>query len=216
MLHYCECSGSGGLGRPRRPKQRNPVGVVITNQTNLSTDINVCTSLYQGQRNVMIVPQGLGGGQSREGLVFLSGAPESRSPIRSTIAVSAINQGGQIDPILRKVLAKGPYSGLRLQPASSPPKSLRLMRHEHRSHSWLKDIIHEADELVEELTGLDKHLFGGGHQVKLRLPPKGLQALRVAVEFEPGEAIGTVHSIEIIQTDSDGRRGGIRAALVVV
>jgi hypothetical protein len=47
------------------------------------------------------------------------------------------------------------------------------------------------------------------------LPPHGLQALRVTVELDPNEPLGTVHAIEITQTDADGARGRIRAGIVV-
>jgi len=112
---------------------------------------------------------------------------------------------------LLKVLAGGPYAGMPLKAASAPPKSLRLARHDHRWNGWLCQIIHEAEEILEELFG---HTFGSGHKVHLTLPPKGLQPLRVTAELDPSEPAGTVHALEIIQTDADGSRGGIRAGLI--
>jgi hypothetical protein len=189
--------------------------VVITDNSQLNADFDICHSLYQGQRNIVIVPAPLGGQIRRPGLAFLSGAPDQRTPLRTTIAVTAIDQGGTVDPVLLKALSSGPYAGLPLKAASSPPKSLRLSRHDHRPHGWLAKIIHEAEEIVEELLGLDKHPFGGGHQLHLSLPSQGLQALRLAVELDPSEPPGTVHAIDITQTDTDGARGGIRAGVVV-
>ena len=191
-----------------------PVGVVITDNSQLSTDFDICHSLYQGQRNIVILPASQSG-RIGTGLVFLSGAPEQTVRLRTTIAVTAIDQGGQVDPVLLKALSSAPYAGLPLKPASSPPKSLRLARHEHKSHSRLTKIVHEAEEIVEELLGLEKHPFGGGHQLHLSLPPQGLQPLRMAVELDPSEPPGTVHAVEITQTDANGARGGIRAGVVV-
>jgi len=33
-------------------------------------------------------------------------------------------------------------------------------------------VTHEAEEIVEELLGLGKHPFGGGHELHLNLPPR--------------------------------------------
>lgn len=192
-----------------------PVGVNIIDNSQLLSDINVCTSLYQGQRNIAIVSASQGG-QVRPGLAFLSGAPKQIRASKTTIAVTAINQGAQVDPLLLKVLATGPYAGLPLKPASSPPKSLRLARHDHKWNGWLCKIVHEAEKIVEELLGLGTHSFGGGHQLHLSMPPHGLQPLALTVELDPNEPPGTVHSLEITQTDANGARGGIRAGIVVV
>jgi hypothetical protein len=190
------------------------VGVNITDNSQLNNDINVCTSLYQAQRNIVIVPASAGG-QIRPGFGFVSGVPNQTRPTRTSIAVTAIDQGSQVDPVLLKVLGGGPYAGLPLKPASSAPKSLRLARHDHKWNSWLCKIVHEAEEIVEELLGLGTHPFGGGHRLHLNLPPHGLQPLRLTVELDPAEAPGTVHAIEITQTDANGARGGIRAGIVV-
>jgi hypothetical protein len=179
-----------------------------------TTSFRAILTSAQVQRNIMIVPAPQGG-QIRTGFVFLSGAPQQITPVRTTVAVTTIDQGSQIDPVILKVLSSGPYAGLPLKPASLPPKSLRLSRHDHQWGGWLLRIIHEAEEIIEELLGLEEHPFGGGHRLHLRLPPQGLQPLRMAVELDPSEPPGTVHAIEIIQTDANGSRGGIRAGLVV-
>lgn len=217
--HCCiiaNAAGQASLEDVGDPNSGEPVGVVITDNSQLSADINICQSLYQAQRNIVILPAGQGGQIRRPGFAFLSGAPEQRTPIRTSIAVSAIDQSGQIDPVLLKALSSGPYSGLPLKPASSPPRSLRLARHEWKPHGWLAKIIHEAEEIVEELLGVEKHPFGGGHQLHLKLPSQGLQPLEMAVELDPSEPPGTVHAIDITQTDANGARGGIRVGVVVI
>lgn len=194
----------------------SPVGQQIIANSELATSIDVCTDLYQGQRNIVIVGSGSGHGRRiSPGFGFLSGAPRQRTASRSTVAVTAIQQGDLVDPLLLKVLDTGPYRGLPLKPATLPPKSLRLARHECGWNSWLCKIIHEAEEIIEELLGLATHPFGGGHQLHLNLPPQGLQPLRLEVELDPTEPPGTVHSIEIKQTDANRARGGIRAGIVV-
>jgi hypothetical protein len=186
------------------------VGTVITDNSQLNGTINVCSSLYQAQRNVVIVPAQQG--QIRHGFAFLSGLPRQERASRTTVSVTALDQGGKVDPILLKVLAGGPYAGMPLKAASAPPKSLRLARHDHRWNGWLCQIIYEAEEILEELFG---HTFGSGHKVHLTLPPQGLQPLRVTAELDPSEPAGTVHSLEIAQTDTNGARGGIRVGIVV-
>lgn len=217
--HVCmivNAAGQASLDDISDPNSGIPVGVVITDQSQLSADFDICHSLYQAQRNTMIVAAG-GGGFPGGGahIGFLAGAPERSDPVKSMVEVTAIDQGGQIDPVLLNALSSGPYSSLPLQPASAPPKSLRLTRHDLHHHSWLAKLIHEAEEIVDELLGLDKHSFGGGHQLRLSLPPKGLQPLRVVFELDPNEPPGTVHALDITQTDVNGARGGIRAGLVV-
>lgn len=223
--HCCiiaNAAGQASLLDPSDPTSGEPVGVVITNNSQLSADINICTgpdSLYQAQRNILIVPLSSGqivrGNRFETGLAFLSGAPEQKLPLRTTVAVTAIDQAGKLDPVLLKALSVPQYAGLPLKPASSPPKSLKLSKHEHRSHGWLAKIIHEAEHIVEELLGLEVHPFGGGHRLQLNLPPQGLQPLRMTVEPDPKDPPGTVHAIQITQTDANGARGGILVAVVV-
>jgi hypothetical protein len=219
--HCCIIANSSGLFDYSGPQTGTPVGYQITANSELQSKINVCTDLYQGQRNILIVPAM--SGQKHSGhrdqtpprFGFLSGAPRQNTSSRTTVAVTAINQGDHVDPLLLKVLNSGPYAGLPLKPASLPPRSLRLARHECGWNGWLSKIIHEAEEIVEELLGLDMHPFGGGHQLHLSLPAHGLQPLRMEVELDPTEPPGTVHSIEITQTDTNGARGGIRVGIVV-
>jgi hypothetical protein len=223
--HCCiiaNAAGQSSLEDPDDPTSGEPVGIVITDNSQLAADFDICHSLYQAQRNIVIVPvskgmrTGRGSDRIEGGLAFLSGAPEQKSPVRTTIAVTAVDQGGQVDPALLKALSGGLYAGLSLKPATSPPKSLRLTVHDHKPLGWLAKIIHEAEGIVEELLGLETHPFGGGHQMHLTLPARGLQPLRVAIEPDPSEAPGTVHAIDITQTDANGARGGIRMALVVI
>jgi hypothetical protein len=192
-----------------------PVGTQIVANSELAADIDVCTDLYQGQRNIVIIPSMSGRLRIPPKFGFLSGAPGLRTASKTTVAVTAIQQGDKVDPLLLKVLNTGPYRGLPLKPATLPPKSLRLARHECAWNNWLSKIIHEAEEIIEELLGLDIHPFGGGHKLHLSLPPQGLQPLHLELELDPSEPPGTVHSIEITQTDPSGARGGIRAGIVV-
>jgi hypothetical protein len=216
--HCCIIANAAGIADAdleARPPSGDPVGTVITDNSQLNTTINhpginVCSSLYQAQRNVVIVPAQQG--QISHGFAFLSGLPRHERASTTTVSVTALDQGEKIDPILLKVLAGGPYAGMPLKAASTPPKSLRLARHDHRWNGWLCRIIHEAEEILEEIFA---HSFGSGHKLHLTLPPKGLQPLRVTAELDPSDAAGTVHSLEITQTDTNGVQGGIRVGIVV-
>ena len=214
-VHCCVIANASGLF-DFSGERGIPVGTQIVANSELATYIDVCADLYQGQRNIVIVPASSGQGRRiLPGFGFLSGAPRQKTSLKTTVAVTAINQGSQVDPLLLKALNSGPYRGLPFKPATLPPASLRLARHECGWNGWLCKIIHEAEEILEELLGLATHPFGGGHQLHLSLPPHGLQPLRVEVELDPTEPPGTVHSIEITQTDANGARGGIRAGIVV-
>jgi hypothetical protein len=199
------------------PTSGLPVGYQFNAISELNAHIDVCTGLYQGQRNVVIVPAASGGGSGRipPRIGFLSGSPKQRTSFKTAVAVTALKQGDRIDPVLLKALKSGPYAGLPLKPATLPPRSLRLTRLDCKWNGSLCKIIREAEELIEELLGLETLPFGGGHRLHLNLPAHGLHPLRVEVELDPTEAPGTVHSIEITQTDTSGARGGIRAGIVV-
>lgn len=190
----------------------DPVGTNITDNSQLNNGIDICTSLYQAQRNIAIV--GATKGMIR--FPFLSGTPRQTRASRSTVSVTVIDQGNQIDPVIQKVLATGQYKNLPLQPAAKPPKSLKLAPHrDYKWNGWLCKIVREAEEILEELLGLATHPFGGGHQLHLSLPAQGLQPVELNVSLDPGEPIGTVHALDITQTDASGARGGIRVGVVV-
>ena len=213
--HCCIIANSSGLF-DFNGTSGIPIGKQIVANSELLTSIDVCTDLYQGQRNIAIVAKP-SGSMHREvpKFSFLAGAPRLRTESRTTVAVSAIKQGNGVDPVLIEALKSGPYGKLPLTPATAPPRALRLVRHDVGWNGWLGKIVREAEEIIEELLGLDLHPFGGGHQMHLRLPAQGLQPLRVELELDPSEPPGTVHSIEVTQTDASGARGGIRAGFVV-
>jgi hypothetical protein len=214
--HCCIIANASGLF-DWTPAASTPVGFQFIANSELHAHIDVCTDLYQGQRNVVIVPSASGGGGRRipPRIGFLAGAPRQGTSSKATVAVTALQQGDRVDPVLLKALKSGPYAGLALKPASLPPRSLRLARHECKWNGSLSKIVREAEEVIEEALGMETHPFGGGHRVHLGLPAHGLQPLRVEVELDPTEAPGTVHSIAIVQTDASGARGGIRAGIVV-
>jgi hypothetical protein len=214
--HCCiiaNAAGQASLEDVSDPDSGEPVGVVITDNSQLAADFDICQSIYQAQRNIVIVPAPKG--MMRIGFAFLSGAPNHLTDSRASIMVTAIKQGSRVDPVLLRALSSGPYTGLPLKPASTPPKSMKLTRHDHKGHSWLEKIVREAEEIIEDLIGLAESPFGGGQRLHLHLPPKGLQPLRADVELEGSEAPGTVHAIDITQINADGARGGIRMGVVV-
>ena len=214
--HCCiiaNAAGQASLEDVSNPKSGEPVGVAITDNSQLAADFDICHNIYQAQRNVIILPAPHG--MMRVGFAFLSGAPDQQANARASVTVTAIKQGSRVDPVLRKALSSAAYSGLSLKPASTPPKSVKLMRHEHKGHGWLEKIIREAEEITEDLLGLKESPFGGGHRLHLRLPPNGLQPLRLEVELDGSAQPGTVHAIEITQTNADSSRGGITVGCVV-
>ncbi len=215
--HCCIIANASGIFNWQPTSSDGPIGHQFVAISELKANIDVCTDLYQGQRTVIIVPAASGGGSGRipPRIGFLSGAPKQSRSFKTTVAVTALKQGDRIDPVLLSALKGGPYAELPLKPATLPPRSLRLARHDCKWNSSLCKIIREAEELVEELLGLATHPFGGGHRLQLSLPAHGLHPLHVEIELDPSEAPGTVHSIEITQTDATGARGGIRAGIVV-
>jgi hypothetical protein len=195
----------------------NAVGAVIPDNAALHNAVNVCSNIYQAQCNIVIEPMPFHGRVPvPHGLAFLAGAPESTKAFETAVEVTAIDQRGRIDPALRKALRGLPNAGRVFKPAAAPPKSLRLVPHKTASSGHLARILREGEiGAVEALAARDLK-FGGGARRKLNLPTHGLMALRAEIEIDPNDAPGTVHAIQITQTDTGGARGGITAAFVVV
>lgn len=215
--HCCiiaNAAGQSTLMDYPNPNSGTPVGVAIASNNQLAGSINVCQSLYQAQRNIAIVR--LNVGQLTGGLVFLSGAPERIDPLATAVSITAIAQGKTLDPVLRSALTDGRLGDLHLRPAMKPPRAMRLTRFDGKLPGHLPSVVRPANEWAEEELGLAQHPFGGGHRLRMRLPSKGLQPLRMTVEIDPKDEPGTVHSFVITQTDEHGARGGIRVGVVVV
>ncbi|HME23602.1 MAG TPA: hypothetical protein VKI44_20130 [Acetobacteraceae bacterium] len=191
----------------------------------LGTDlspIDICTEPHEGQTNVTILP--ISGGMRRGGLLlsdfgFLSGAAVRGERAQVVVEVTPLAQPNGIDPAVLRVLKAGPWSGLPLRPATSDPRGLGLRKNRHGFEGWLAKIVCEAEEFIEDLVEIvegrpdDDHR---GRRIRLTLPPNGLQPLLMQTELDASEPPGTVHVFDIVQTETSGRRGGIRVGVVVV
>jgi hypothetical protein len=106
-----------------------------------------------------------------------------------------------------------------LHPAASNPRGLGLCKNRHGFEGWLKNIICETEEWIEDLIEIIERRPDNdrrGRRIKLKLPPGGMQALLMQTELNASEPPGTVHVFDITQTDTSGRRGGIRVGAVVI
>jgi hypothetical protein len=216
--HCCIIANVAGLSVANQTQTGftgNAVGAVIPDNAALNGAINVCSNIYQAQSNIVIEPMPFHG-RAPHGLAFLAGAPESLRPFETAVEATAINQRGRINPALRKALRGLPSAGRLFKPAASPPKALRLVPHKAASSGHLARILREGEIGAVETVEAREPKFGGGQRRKLRLPAHGLHALRAEIEIDPNDAPGTVHAIQITQTDANGARGGITAAFVVV
>ena len=101
--HTCiiaNSSGQASLLDDSDPNSGEAVGVQITDNSQLSNVINVCNNIYQAQRNIVILPAGqIRGGVIRPGFAFLSGEPDRTNSISTTVSVTAIDQGNEVDPV---------------------------------------------------------------------------------------------------------------------
>jgi len=198
----------------------NDVGLFVNNN-NLAA-IDICTDPHQAQRNITILPvSGKKAGLHEFG--FLSGAARREERTRVTVEIQPVRQGKEVEPAVLRVLRSGPYGTLPLRPAASAPRQLRLRQSPHAHEGWLGRIIYEAEEILEEVVEAIERLAGWEHRddrhgrrLRLTMPPKGLQPLLFQADLDTGEAPGSVHVFDIVQTDANGRRGGIRVGAVVV
>jgi hypothetical protein len=221
--HVCIVGTSQGIADVNGAA--DPVGLFVPNNNDLS-GIDICTDPHQGQTNITIVP--ISGGQIKPGgglheFGFLSGAAVRDRRAQVTVEIRPVRQGNEVDPAVLKVLRSGPYAKLAFRPAAAPPRTLRLRRSTHECKGWLARIVCEAEEILEDAVEAVEGLVGWGHdddrhgrRLKLTLPPKGLQPLVLQTDLDTSEAPGSVHVFDIVQTDADGRRGGIRVGAVIV
>jgi hypothetical protein len=198
-----------------------PVGLFVP--ANDLSGIDICNDPHEGQTNITIFPMSPGGlirGQ-QGGFAFLSGAANRDVRKQVTVEVQPVIQGSEVDPAVLRVFKSSSWGSLPLKPATKPPKVVGLSKNPHRCEGWLAKIICEAEEIVEEVIEAVERLLGvggkwPGHRLKLTLPPNGMQPLLFQTELDAGEAPGTVHVFDILQTDETGERGGIRVGVVVV
>lgn len=185
--------------------------------------LNICTDAHQGQRNITVLPVGVGmrGGKSA-GLGdfgFLAGGVLGREQERVVVEITLVAQPNGIDPVVKRVLEAGPWNGLPLRPATSRPRGFGLRKNPHRCEGWLAKIICDAEEFVEELIAKVEgrpDVEKRGRRIALKLPPKGIQPMLFQMELNESDQPGSVHVFDIVQTDQSGRRGGIRVGVVVV
>jgi hypothetical protein len=84
--------------------------------------------------------------------------------------------------------------------------------------------VREAEEIIEGVAPNLERLLGHedphrakGTQLRLALPPSGVQPLLFEIEPDPASAPGSVHVFDLVQTtEGTGDQGGCRVALVVV
>jgi hypothetical protein len=223
--HCCIVATSAGLAEAL-PKDGggftgNPVGTFVASNSDLASDINICTQPYQGQCNIAIVP--VGGGQIRipgsqvHEFGFLAAGLSANRSTQVVLEVTPVPQQDQVDPAVLRTLKAGPYRDLPLQPApSSGLKGLRLTRNTYECKGWLARLIREAEEILEEVIEAVEHPFPHSSRLRLRLPPNGVQPLLLQLELDDALPPGSVHVFDITQTDSTGKRGGIRVGAIVV
>jgi hypothetical protein len=178
--------------------------------------IDVCVDMYQGQRNMTIVP--VTGPPTEPHIAhfgFVAVNPHPREPAEVIVDVRPIIQD-RLDPSILRALEGGPYRDLKFTPVAQGAKTLRLRHNEHKQESRLAKMLHEAEDIVEELIEKRSHPSHETSRLRVKLPPKGIHPLLCEVELEPGLPPGSVHVCDITQTDPDKRRGGIRLVTVVV
>jgi hypothetical protein len=214
--HACmiaNCWGFADATGPVGNPGGTPVGAQIPPDL---AGINVCTDIYQGQRNMTIVPTT---GPPQQGHMvrfgFVAVNPMLREPAEVIIGVTPIVQK-QLDPSILRALEGGPYRDLTFTPAPQGAKTLRLLDNEHKQESGLAEMLRHAEDIIMEEIDEMMHRSHETSRLRLKLPPKGIHPLVCEVELEPGLSPGSVHVCDITQTDPDKRRGGIRLVTVVV
>jgi hypothetical protein len=214
--HCCLIANCWGVADATGPVSNpggNPVGAQIPADL---AGIDVCTSSYQGQCNIAIVPA-TGPPSSpymaRFGFVALN--PSLRDPTEVVLEVRPVVQE-HLDPPILRALQTGHHGSQALAPSASGVNAMRLRHNEHQQERGLAALLREAEEIVEELVEELTHRSRETSRLRLKLPPKGVHPLLCEIELDPNEPPGSVHVFDITQTDRNGRRGGIRIVTVVV
>ncbi len=208
------------LGLADADVQVNPVtGTPVVTGTSVGvadalTNIDICQSPYQGQRNINILPLPvIGPNALGHQFGFLAATPSSQ-PTRVTVEVTPVT--AELDRGLARLVRAGRYRELPLRPAPHPLTALRLRANPYPCSGRLQQLIHAAEEIVEEPIDDLAHPFRQTSRLALRLPPAGVQPLLLELECSPGAPVGSVYQLDITQTEASGERGGIRLIAVVV
>jgi hypothetical protein len=228
--HACIIANAQGLAfwDPQNPTQTGPtenlpVGTAVDSTL---AQIDICTEPHQGQVNIAVIPAPAGmirtGGV--HGFGFLAGLAGSREGGRVVLEVVPVEQTGEVDPAVLRVLRSGPYAHLALHPAVTPPRRVSLRRNPHECEGPLAALIREAEEIIEDVIEDLERLLGHhdrsrakGTRLRLTLPPSGVQPLLFETELDHDAGPGAVHVFDLVQkTEGSGEHGGCRVALVVV
>jgi hypothetical protein len=187
-------------------------GTQVTGLAQLATAIDICDNPFQGQRNISILLS-LSGRKVIFG--FLAASRDGRKPTEVEVHVTPLVQE-KLDPALLRALTGSRFRDLPLHPSPKPLKSLTLAHNDHKFEGPLRKLIHAAEDMIKMPIKEPSHPFPGTSGLKLRLPPGGVHPLHVELEVDPSAEPGAVHALDIIQTESDGRRGGIRLGVLSV
>jgi hypothetical protein len=206
--HCCLIATSKGRARVDTPFE-GPVGTFIPSDSDLGkkTGIDICTSPYQGQCNIAILPLMMS--KRKAGLLvqefgFLA-AGLNAAPENIVVGIAEVEQANGVDPAVERALKGGPYRALSLTPATSGLKTLRLAKNTYNLTAALSKIVRPATKIVES-----------GSSLTLSLPVEGIQPLLLQVEVDATSKLGSVYAFDITQTDVTGKRGGIRVGAIVV
>jgi hypothetical protein len=183
--------------------------------------INICSDPHEGQTNITILPIP-GGGHHRlrfGDFAFFCGTGGHKERAQIAVEVRAVEQARGVDPALLRVLRAGPWRDLPLRPAKSQPHGFGLRKNPHRLTGHLATLIGEAENFTEDrIEKVDGRPGENrrGQRIGLTLPHGGLQSLLLELELDGTEPVGTVHALDVVQTGSSNRQGGIRIGAVVV
>ncbi len=219
VAHCCIiacCSGSATAD----DGSDTPVGTTVANDAALAADINICSSIYQGQCNISIVSipaHRRWGPPLVHEFGFLSGSLLRDKPAQITVETKLRGPQDPIHQTVQRLIQLGPHRDLPLSASSLIGRALRLQKNTYALHSHLNSVVREAENIIEEIEStVSDSNFNRRSRLVLNLPPGGLQPLVLGIELNPSETAGNVHVFDIVQTDEQGRCGGITVVAVVV
>lgn len=221
--HCCIVAACAGLAQAEESGglyTGNPVGEAVPTNSDLASRIDICSSPYQGQTNIAIVPLSAHGMRVPGGLAhefgFLAAASDATGVTSPALQVAPIRLKTEVDPFLLRLLQSGPYRDLPWKRALSGLKRLRLVRNPHECRGFLRTLIVGAEQIVEETIESAEHPFREGSRLRLRLPPRGVQPLVVQIELDASLSPGSIFEFDITQMEADGKHGGIRIVAIIV
>ncbi len=179
-----------------------------------------CTDTHHGQHNVSLHRLA---SQLHIAIPFYAGLAGGRKSGIAKVFLREATFNPRTDPELLDMIQRAGLGALPIQPAPTPARVAGLTRFRgamQRLEEGLSEAAGEIKEGVEHLMGHwadeddENDPQTPRNVLTLDLSPNSLMPLLLKVAVDKGDPVGAVHVFDVVQSNSDGTRGGFRLATI--